>query len=70
MAIDEEGKINLQIDTAFAKAMHGDIDHRYEIQVEVTDQSRRTIVGNGSVLVAREPFKVYSWLGPWLLPKW
>ncbi len=62
MAIDEEGKINLQIDTAFAKAMHGDIDHRYEIQVEVTDQSRRTIVGNGSVLVAREPFKVYNWL--------
>jgi uncharacterized protein YfaS (alpha-2-macroglobulin family) len=42
--------------------MHGDTDHRYEITVEVTDESRRTIVGKGKVLVARKPFKVYAWL--------
>jgi uncharacterized protein YfaS (alpha-2-macroglobulin family) len=28
----------------------------------VRDQSRRTIVGQGEVLVARKPFKVYSWV--------
>ena len=45
-----------------AKAVHGDSDHRYEITAEVTDQSRRTIVGTGSVMVARKPFKVYAWV--------
>lgn len=60
--IPEDGKIAIEIDTALAKAMHGDTDHRYEITVEVTDQSRRTIVGTGSVLVARQPFKVYTWV--------
>ena len=42
--------------------MHGDRDHKYEITAEVTDQSRRTIVGTGKVLVARKPFKVYAWV--------
>ncbi|MBT7165737.1 MAG: alpha-2-macroglobulin, partial [Victivallales bacterium] len=41
--------------------MHGDLDHRYDITAEVRDRSRRTIVGTGKVLVAREPFKVYAW---------
>ncbi len=60
--IGPDGKIEIEIDTAMAKEMHGDTDHRYEITAEVTDMSRRTIVGTGSVLVAREPFKVYTWL--------
>ena len=29
---------------------------------EITDQSRRTIVGTGTVLVARKPFTVYTWV--------
>src|SRR5262249_19225114 len=37
-------------------------DHKYEITAEVTDASRRTITGNGSVMVARKPFKVYAWV--------
>lgn len=60
--INEEGKIEIEIDTALAAELHGDSDHRYSITAEVTDKSRRTIVGSGSVLVTREPFKVYAWL--------
>ncbi len=59
--IGKDGTVSIDIDTALAKAMHGDTDHRYEITAEVRDKSRRTIVGKGSVLVAREPFKVYAW---------
>jgi uncharacterized protein YfaS (alpha-2-macroglobulin family) len=60
--IGADGQVKVEIDTALAKAVHGDLDHRYEIQAEVTDQSRRTITGSGAVLVARKPFKVYAWL--------
>ncbi|MEX2285666.1 MAG: MG2 domain-containing protein, partial [Planctomycetaceae bacterium] len=60
--IGEDGTVKVEIDTALAKAIHGDQDHRYEITAEVIDQSRRTIVGNGQVLVAREPFKVFAWV--------
>ncbi len=60
--IGSNGEVELEIDTALAKAIHGDEDHRYEITAEVVDESRRTIVGKGSVLVAREPFKVFAWM--------
>jgi alpha-2-macroglobulin len=60
--LGEDGTFKVPIDTALAKAIHGDKDHRYEITAEVTDQSRRTIVGTGSVLVSRRPFKVYAWV--------
>ncbi len=60
--IGEDGKASIEIDTALAKAIHPDQDHKYSITVEVTDKSRRTIVGTGSVLVARRPFKVYAWV--------
>jgi uncharacterized protein YfaS (alpha-2-macroglobulin family) len=60
--IPENGIIKVNIDTRLAKEIHGDKDHRYEITAEVTDLSRRTIVGKGRVLVARRPFKVYSWV--------
>ena len=60
--INEDGIVSLKIDTGLAKKLHNDMDHRYEITAEVTDLSRRTIVGRGSVLAARKPFKVYAWL--------
>ena len=53
--IGADGTVKVEIDTALAKAIHADTDHRYEITAEVTDQSRRTIVGQGTVLVARKP---------------
>lgn len=56
-----DGTYEVTIDTAAAKQFHPNTDHSYQIQAEVVDQSRRTIVANGRVLVAREPFKVYLW---------
>lgn len=60
--IGSDGEVDIKIDTALAKAIHGDQDHKYEITAEVVDESRRTIVGKGSVLVARKAFKVFSWM--------
>lgn len=60
--IGADGSVPVVIDTAFAKSAHGNQDHRYEITAEVTDLSRRTIVGTGAVSAAREPFRVTVWI--------
>ena len=60
--IGADGKVKVEIDSTIAKLVHGDQDHRYSITAEVVDASRRTIVGSGSVLAAREPFGVTVWL--------
>ena len=60
--IGEDGTVSVEIDTSLAKAVHADTDHSYSITAEVVDQSRRTIVGTGNVLVAREPFRVFAWV--------
>ncbi len=60
--IGPNGEIEVEIDSAIAKAIHGDSDHRYSITAEVRDASRRTIVGSGKVIAARRPFKVYAWV--------
>ena len=61
-AIGPDGKVEVKIDSSIAKLVHGDQDHKYSITAEVVDASRRTIVGSGSVLAAREPFDVTVWL--------
>lgn len=60
--IGADGKVKVQIDSAIAKLVHGDQDHRYSITAQVVDASRRTIVGSGAVLAAREPYDVTVWL--------
>jgi alpha-2-macroglobulin len=60
--IGPDGTVGVEIDTAIAKLVHTDQDHRYSITAEVVDASRRTIVGQGNVLAARKPFTVYAWL--------
>lgn len=57
--LNADGTFTVKIDTALAKELHGNEDHRYAIEAEVTDESRRTIFGSGSVLAARRPFEVY-----------
>jgi hypothetical protein len=57
LAIGSDGTVAIDIDTALAKAIHPDCDHQYTITAEVTDASRQTVVGNGSVLAARRPFQ-------------
>ncbi len=60
--IGPDGTLKVEIDTGVAKAIHPDEDQSYEITAEVVDASRRTIVGSGTVLVARKPFSVCAWL--------
>ena len=62
LPIGPDGKAEVEIDTAAAKLVHPDQDHQYTITAEVVDASRRTIVGQGNVLVARKPFRVYTWV--------
>jgi len=60
--IGEDGTVELKIDTSIAKRFHPDTDHRYRITAEVVDASRRTIVGTGAVMAARQPFRVRTWV--------
>jgi len=60
--LNPDGTLNVDIDTATAKLLHPDQDHTYTITAEVVDQSRRTIVGTGTVLAARKPFAVNVWV--------
>jgi len=60
--IGPDGTVKVEIDTAVAKALYPDRDHHYTITAEVVDPSRRTIVGSGSVMVARKPFSVTAWV--------
>jgi alpha-2-macroglobulin len=61
VAIGADGTVSVEIDTLPAKELYGTSDHRYTLSAEVVDASRRTIVGEGNVLVAREPFRVFAW---------
>jgi alpha-2-macroglobulin len=60
--LEADGTFLVKVDTALAKDTHGDQDHSYAITAEVTDNSRRTIFANGSVIAARRPFEVFVWL--------
>ncbi|HEY4235205.1 MAG TPA: MG2 domain-containing protein [Lacipirellulaceae bacterium] len=60
--IGPDGTLQVEIDTSLAQAIHPDQDHRYQIEAQVVDESRRTIVGTGEVLVARQPFSVFAWV--------
>ena len=59
--IGADGTLKIVLDTALAKSLHGNSDHRYAITAEVVDQLCRTIVGSGEILVARKPFQVFAW---------
>jgi hypothetical protein len=61
MEIDKDGTVTFEIDSSIAKAIHPNSSHKYSITAEVVDNSRRTIVGNGAVFAAHEPFKIYAY---------
>lgn len=61
VAIGEDGTVDVAIDTSVAKQFYPDQDHRYQIQAEVVDQSRRTVVGTGQVVAGSAPFRVIVW---------
>jgi hypothetical protein len=54
-----DGSYEVEIDTARAKELLGDRDHRYTVEAEVRDESRRTIQGQGSVLATRQEFYAF-----------
>lgn len=60
--IGKDGTVTVEIDTAIAKELHGNQDHKYQITAEVVDLSRRTITGSGEVFAARQPYKVYAYV--------
>ncbi|MDR1485345.1 MAG: alpha-2-macroglobulin [Planctomycetaceae bacterium] len=59
--IGADGTVTFEIDSSIAKSILPDNSHKYSITAEVIDNSRRTIVGTNSVLVAHEPFKIYAY---------
>ena len=59
--IGQDGTVKIAVDSAVAKELFGHMDHQYTITAEVTDESRRTITGTGSVIAARKPFSVFAW---------
>jgi uncharacterized protein YfaS (alpha-2-macroglobulin family) len=59
--LDAGGEYRITLETALAKAVMGDRDQRYTIEVEVADRSRRVVVGKGSVVAAAKPFSVTVW---------
>ena len=60
--IGEDGTLEVEIDSSKALKQHGDLDHRYVVQAEVRDSSRRTITGEGAVKVTRQAY--YNFVQP------
>ena len=56
---DINGELTFTIDTALAKALFGDEDSEYKVTAEVTDSSRYTEVGQGTVIAAARAFNLY-----------
>lgn len=50
------GALEVRVDTGAARRELSDSDHKYTIEAEVTDLSRRVVKGTGSVLVTRTAF--------------
>ncbi len=57
--LQADGTYAVEIDTAPAARQLGERDHRYTIEAEVRDASRRTIEGKGSVLVTRQEYYAF-----------
>ncbi|MFV1957897.1 MAG: MG2 domain-containing protein, partial [Planctomycetota bacterium] len=54
--IGQDGTLSVEIDTKPALRDHGDLDHRYVVEAEVRDASRRVIAGEGAVTVTRRAY--------------
>ena len=61
LTLDANGEASIDIDSSTALAFQSDSDHRYKIDVDVRDASRRTLHSSGEVIAARQAFKIYSW---------
>jgi uncharacterized protein YfaS (alpha-2-macroglobulin family) len=59
--IGADGTVKVEVDTAPALEIHGDLDAEYSIEARVVDASRREESGRGKVIAARKPFEVVVW---------
>ena len=59
--LNEDGTFEVEIDSSLAKLLYPNNDQTYEIQAEVVDDSRRSIVGKGKVYATRTPFTTTVW---------
>ena len=57
---DDDGYLTVPIDTGDALRRFGNLDFRYIIDAEVTDESNRVVEGSGSIVTAAQPFYVSS----------
>ena len=57
--IGKDGTVEIEIDTKPALRDHPDRDHRYVVQAEVRDASRRVITGEGAVKVTRQAYYAF-----------
>ena len=55
-----DGTYDVEFDSAPALHDLGDRDHRYTIEAEVRDASRRTITGQGDIKVTRQQFYAFA----------
>ena len=55
---DDDGCLTVPIDTGDALRRFGNLDFRYIIDAEVSDESNRVVNGSGSVVTAAQPFYV------------
>jgi len=56
---DANGQLSFTIDTGLAKALFDNEDSEYKVTAEVTDSSRYTEAGQGTVIAAVKPFNLY-----------
>ena len=69
VTIGEDGTAQVEIDTAPAKAVQGDMDSRYTIEARVVDASRREESGTGIGHRRAEAVRGRCLDGPWLHPR-
>ncbi|MEE9391888.1 MAG: MG2 domain-containing protein [Planctomycetota bacterium] len=50
---DQDGKFEIKVETAALSARYPDQDHRFVVEADVTDLSRRTISGSTTVIMTR-----------------
>jgi hypothetical protein len=67
--IGADGTLSIEIDTGPALRAHGDQDHRYTVEADVRDASRRTVSGSGAVLATRQALYAFvetdrGWYAP------
>lgn len=66
LTTDDAGRAQVRFPTAMPA--NDTEDYRYTVSVDVTDASRRSVTGEGSVQVARSPLRLFVEPDSWVVP--